>query len=117
MEFCKHCENMLYIKETDEHEVKLYCKNCNFEKPLAEDNTSKLVLQNIYRSDINTNKVFNANIEHDRTIPHIDNISCPNTKCTKPKDDANDVMYMNTDNVNLKYVYYCVHCKYFWENL
>lgn len=116
MDFCKFCENMLYIKDNEDHVVKLYCKNCNFEKLLAEDTTSKLVLQNFYRSDINKSRVFTQNIEYDKTIPHVDNLNCPNNKCSKPKNEPNDVMYMNTDSVNLKYVYYCVFCKQFWEN-
>jgi DNA-directed RNA polymerase subunit M/transcription elongation factor TFIIS len=116
MEFCNHCQNMLYIKDDDNHSVKLYCKNCTFEKPLAEDEKSKLVLQNFYKSDINIHNVFNKNIEYDKTIPHIDNISCPNKDCTKPKNQTNDIMFMNTDSINLKYVYYCVYCKHFWEN-
>lgn len=119
MEFCDYCENMLYIKDNDEDkfDVKYYCKNCNFEKPLSDKNTSTLIIQNRYsENSVNLTNVINENIINDHTIPHIDNIPCPNKECTKPKDKNNDIMYIKTDNVNLKFVYYCVYCKKFWEN-
>lgn len=119
MEFCNFCENMLYIKdkEDDKFDVKYYCKNCNFEKPLSADNSSTLIITNRCSENVvNMTNVINKNIIHDPTIPHIDNIQCPNKECTKPNEKHNDVMYIKTDNINLRFVYYCVYCKKFWEN-
>nr|QOI90427.1 hypothetical protein HWQ62_00291 [Pyramimonas orientalis virus] len=119
MDFCSFCDNMLYIKDTEEDKfnVMYYCKNCSYEKPLSTESTSTLIIQNKYSdNNINMNNVINENIIHDPTIPHINNIVCPNTQCIKPKDKNNDIMYIKVDNVNLKFVYYCTYCKYFWEN-
>lgn len=119
MEFCNFCDNMLYIKdnEDDRFDVKYYCKNCNFEKPLSLENKSSIIIQNRYlEKNINMNNVINDNIIHDPTIPHIDNIPCPNKDCTKPESKGNDIIYIKVDNINLKFVYYCVYCKKFWEN-
>lgn len=119
MEFCEFCNNMLYIKDTEEDKFKVmyYCKNCSFEKPLSTSLESTLIIQNKYTENtINMKNVINENIVHDPTIPHIDNIVCPNTSCIKPEDKNNDIMYIKTDNINLKFVYYCTYCKHFWEN-
>jgi DNA-directed RNA polymerase subunit M/transcription elongation factor TFIIS len=118
MEFCEFCENMLYIKDADDDSfnVKYYCKNCHFEKPLSIDNTSTLIIQNKYLANVNFKNVVNKNIIHDPTIPHIDNIPCPNTECCKPIEKSNDIIYIKVDNINLKFIYYCVYCKEFWEN-
>jgi hypothetical protein len=110
---------MLYIKDSkeDRFDVKYYCKNCNFEKPLSNTTASTLIIQNKYTdNNINLNNVINDNIVHDPTIPHIDNITCLNKECTKPNDRNNDIMYIKVDNINLKFVYYCTYCKHFWEN-
>lgn len=119
MEFCTYCDNMLYIKDDqeDKFDVKYYCKNCNFEKPLSTDMITTLIIQNKYtQQTTNIHNIMNDNIIHDPTIPHIDNIQCPNNSCTKPDDKGNDIMYIKTDNENLKFVYYCTYCKHFWEN-
>lgn len=116
MEFCNFCDNMLYIKSNEENpfDVKYYCKNCTFEKPLS----TGMVIQNRYDNTTNVNykSIINKNIVHDPTIPHIDNIPCLNSQCTKPEDQGNDVMYIKVDNINLKFIYYCTYCKHYWEN-
>lgn len=121
MKFCEFCDNMLYIKsnEDDNFDVRYYCKNCNFEQPLSDDQEqSTMIIQNRYNSkdDVSYKTVINENIVHDPTVPHIDNLPCPNTNCTKPEGASNDVMYIKVDNINLKFVYYCTYCKHFWEN-
>lgn len=120
MEFCNLCENMLYIKDNpdDAFDVKLYCKNCNFNKPLSETKESKLIIQNLYNTQNvkDYKNILNDNIIYDPTIPHIDNITCPNGACSRPPDANNDIMYIKVDQTNLKFIYYCVYCKEFWEN-
>lgn len=118
MEFCNFCDNMLYIKdeETDKFKVKQYCKNCNFEKPLSEIESSKVINSSSNKTQFNYTSIMTKHIEYDPTIPHIDNIKCPNDKCTKAKDKNNDIMYIKTNEIYLKFVYYCTYCKFFWEN-
>ena len=121
MEFCDFCDNMLYIKsnEDDAFDVKYYCKNCSFEKSLStNENKSTMIVQNRYdvSKNVDYKSIINKHIVHDPTIPHIDNIPCPNEQCTKGESDGNDVMYIKVDNINLKFIYYCTYCKHFWEN-
>ena len=118
MEFCKFCDNMLYIKDSEENKfnVKYYCKNCHFEKQLSEQSKTKLIIQNKYNADIPLHNVLNKNIIFDPTIPHIDNIKCPNKDCCKKPDEQNDIMYIKTNAIDLSFVYYCVYCNHFWEN-
>ena len=115
MEFCDFCNNMLYVchNEDDAFEVKHYCKNCSFTKSLSQDKHTVLLMKNRYNVESNWKQYANPDIEFDPTIPRVDNIPCPNAKCTAK---TSDVMYMKYDAVNIRYVYFCVHCKHFWRN-
>ena len=118
MEFCTFCDNMMYIQtsEDDARDVFYVCKNCDHQKEMSKDKTVK-VIENFHDgSESSIVQDIIQNIEHDPTIPHIDDISCPNEKCSKPDKAMNDIMYLKTDAINMKYAYYCVYCKYFWEN-
>jgi len=117
MEFCNFCNNMMYIKddEDDKFNVKLYCKCCSYEKQISNENSSTLILQNTYDKKVDYKKHINPNIEYDITIPHVDNICCPNENCSKKESEKNDVMYIKIDHINLIYVYYCTYCKHFWK--
>ncbi len=118
MEFCTLCDNMLYIQasEDDLRDVKYVCKNCNFTKDMPKDKSVKIIEKIHDDSMKSIVQDITTNIEHDPTIPHITDITCPNIKCTKPNKSLNDIMYIKTDAINMKYVYYCVYCKHFWEN-
>ena len=115
MDFCDFCNNMLYVKHADDNafEVVHYCKNCDFQKSLSEEQHTILMMKNRFNVETNWKQFTNPNIEFDPTIPHVDNIDCPNTECSA---QTNDVMYMKYDPVNIRYVYFCVHCKHFWRN-
>jgi DNA-directed RNA polymerase subunit M/transcription elongation factor TFIIS len=118
MEFCTFCDNMLYIQtsEDDAHDVRYVCKNCNHTKDMPTDRTVK-IFERIHDDSFKSKaQDITKNIEHDPTIPHIQDIKCPNDNCTKSEASANDIMYIKTDSINMTYVYYCVYCKHFWEN-
>jgi len=117
MDFCEFCENMLYVRDvTEENDptftVELYCKNCKFTKPISEDNKAMLLMENHYNTERSFEQFANADIEFDPTLPHVDNIKCPNPVCDAKK---NDVIYMKYDPHNILYVYFCVNCKHFWK--
>jgi DNA-directed RNA polymerase subunit M/transcription elongation factor TFIIS len=117
MEFCEFCNNMYYIKEQENKKITYFCKNCGSEKDIDQDNAYKQIVFNDFKN-VNTKylQYLNHNIIHDHTIPHVNNIKCTNMKCTKTDKQDNDVMYIKYDNVNIQFLYYCVHCKYFWTN-
>ena len=115
MEFCEQCDNMLYIALDDDDKTLLYhCKACGSKTPAPPDKLH--VLDNNYVDD-NTNYSLyvNPNIIHDPTLPRVNNIPCPNPSCTKPKTESNSVIYVKYDEPNMKYMYHCTHCSYFWK--
>ncbi len=120
MEFCKLCDNMLYIKRevTDEQDKLInYCKNCSNSVELKSDNKSILIFENNYEKEKINYKLFvNPYIKYDPTLPRVNNLVCPNAKCTKKKNQDNEVIYIKYDNENMKYLYYCVYCEEFWVN-
>ena len=120
MEFCKLCDNMLYIKRevTDEQDKLInYCKNCSNSVELKSDNKSILIFENNYEKEkINYKLFINTYSKYDPTLPRVNNLVCPNAKCTKKKNQDNEVIYIKYDNENMKYLYYCVYCEEFWVN-
>jgi len=127
---------MYYIKQQDDLSMMYYCKNCNSEKQLntsitvnnndnndnddnaiTTQNKSHKILSNNFEIGNSTYKQYlNDNIIYDHTIPHVNNIVCKNTNCTKKDEEDNDVMYIKYDKTNIRYLYYCVHCHHFWIN-
>ena len=117
MEFCDFCSNMLYIRdeETNRYQVQYYCKNCGFNKPISEERKTIPVIRNMYTNENNHARYLNPDLVHDPTIPHVDNIPCPNEACTRAADQTPDVIFMKYDVNQIKFVYMCVHCKTFWR--
>lgn len=122
MEFCKFCENMLYIKhvsssEDDEESTKdvhYFCKFCG-NKEEFNVNEPKLISKISFKSDDSIDKWIKKDIDFDITLPHVHNIQCINEGCTKKPDADNDVILIRYDNTGVKYIYYCVHCKHYWK--
>lgn len=114
MDFCKLCDNMLYIK-IEEEILKNYCKNCNFSEEV-DTGVSRIIIENNYEEETIIDNSFNSNIKYDPTLPRVNNIKCPNKKCNKEKKDDNEVIFIKYDKTNMKYRYYCVHCDYNWIN-
>lgn len=119
MDFCERCQNMLYIRiqrEDDNKQLTNYCKNCNYTKNLPNDKSIPII-ETVYEKtqNINYELYINPYIKYDPTLPRVNNIKCVNEKCTKKKEDMNEIIYIKYDNENMKYLYYCVHCEHFWK--
>jgi aspartate carbamoyltransferase regulatory subunit len=56
-------------------------------------------------------------IAHDPTLPHVNNIPCPNRKCSRATGQPNRVLYLKYDEENMLYVYFCVYCQHFWSHV
>lgn len=137
MKFCNFCDNMLYITVQEDVCLKYECKNCNFvsqiEKPKDEslnvlnqsykdvdqdkedDEASKeeCVMNINYTDDAHNYQQFmNKNIKYDKTLPHVNNIKCPDANCKK----ETDTIYIKYDVNNMKYIYFCCNCENFWKN-
>lgn len=116
MEFCKECENMLYLKLDEADALVLHCKYCGQEQPTPAERVYELA--NTRVDDYTNYKLYvTPNIVHDPTLPRVNNIPCPNDACpTKSsKKLEGEVIYVKYDAKNMKYLYYCVHCASFWK--
>jgi DNA-directed RNA polymerase subunit M/transcription elongation factor TFIIS len=116
MDFCDLCDNMLYLKmKIDENKLFNHCKNCNFEKELPNNKSFKVLEKNYEKEEINYDLFINPYIKYDPTLPRINNIHCLNKNCTKDKEKQHEIIYIKYNNIDMKYLYYCVHCDYYWN--
>lgn len=116
MKFCEFCENMMYIKVDDNRNLIFYCKNCNNTNTHNKgDGSVMLIHDNKIDDDAKYSQFINENIKYDSTLPHVENIECPNKKCTRGSK-KNDVIYIKYDFNNMKYVYNCTYCNEFWKS-
>ena len=117
MFFCENDNNMLYMKINDKKLVH-YCKLCLTEYDLKDLKGSTKC---IYTKNYNLNKVsyktyLNENIFEDKTLPIINNLDCINNECPTYKDKnlKKEVLYVKYSKVDLKFIYFCAHCKTQW---
>lgn len=117
MKFCSCCNNFMYVDLDEEKNLVYYCKNCNNKDVHQKTDGSICVIQDNKVDDLTRySQYMNKNIKHDPTLPHVNNVKCPNTKCTKKPDEDNDVIYIKYDFTNMKYLYFCCHCDQFYVN-
>ena len=102
MQFCKVCDNMLYLQI--EGAAFLYCRNCSSEQKFEQ--TGRLSRREFKASA--APPVVNSSMKYDPTLP-ISSQPCPQCK-------GSDVRYVRYDHANLKYVHLCVECDHSWTN-
>lgn len=120
MHFCEVCDNMYYIKISEEDESKLvyYCRKCgNEETNVTEDN---MIVSEIHLkgSEQQFHHIINKYTKIDPTLPRIKTVPCPNAKCSTndPKTPTErSVINIRYDEINLKYVYICTTCDTIWK--
>lgn len=117
MFFCENDDNMLYMEISD-NELIYKCKLCESKYKLDElKGSSKCV----YKQNYNINKYsyktyLNENVFEDQTLPVINNLDCINKECITHKDKKiqKEVIYIKYSKKDLKFVYFCKHCKTQW---
>lgn len=134
MNFCPDCESYLVTKITNNDNpnkiLNLECNNCGYKKNIdtAKEPEYKRVYQNNYRTK--QIKIDQKNIQYldkDPTLPHVDNIPCPNPQCITNKENpnpeiltgakiSNDVLYLKLNESDLTFLYQCCNCKHTWTN-
>ena len=114
MNFCKECENMLYIKlkKCDEDKLIYYCRKCGYEETNFSEDNICVLKTNLKKNTIKIDHLVNEYTKMDPTLPHINNVPCPNTECEATE---NDVIFMRYDHNNMKFLYICVHCDHIWK--
>lgn len=116
MDFCKKCDNMYYMKKNEDKKLIYYCKNCNYEEEnlIKEKNLKVFTYNNNSYDDIKINEYT----RYDPSLPHVNNIKCPNLDCESNKKNSplsSDIIYFRVDDKNMKYLYLCYHCNYSWK--
>ena len=121
MNFCSHCNFMLYKKLSGKDscegipensgicDLVEYCKNCGFEKKITDDNIS-VYSRNYKSSFVVDNILKNKYIVYDNTLPRL-SIDCKNDNCITHKkynylNDTNSFMINNIpENINIADIY------------
>ena len=121
MHFCTECKNMYYLKimEDDANTLIYYCRNCGHENnTLTAENVCVSDTQ-IKRSEDQYVHIVNEYTKYDPTLPRINTIDCPNSKCASNNEGdkvEREVIYIRYDDTNMKYMYVCAICNTSWKN-
>ena len=130
MRFCPICEYFLYINTVEAKDavdkkssVQLRCRNCGFSEALDPKSTEEaLVLETVFNSGSSASGAasgvtINEYTLADPTLPHVKNLTCPNTSCiTRTEKDKQDVIYIKKDPTSLEFQYICTVCKTQWSS-
>lgn len=112
MKFCDVCDNLVYIKLTDGR-LTNQCNYCGCAYPVETSNEP--VTDTDYRDDrAKYHHLLTDLLHEDPTLPRVDDVKCPNGKCTRPARAKGDVLYVKYDANNMRFLYSCAHCKAFW---
>lgn len=114
MKFCKVCDNMMYLRLDEEDRLTHMCKTCG---DVENDDTTRCILGKNYVDDeVKYQQYVNPNIKFDPTLPRVNGIRCVNSSCSKPSSEDDEVMYIQYDTENKRYMYYCCFCEQFWKS-
>uniref|UniRef100_A0A6C0HMZ8 DNA-directed RNA polymerase M/15kDa subunit domain-containing protein n=1 Tax=viral metagenome TaxID=1070528 RepID=A0A6C0HMZ8_9ZZZZ len=152
MNFCPDCETYLITKigqslDNPNKILSYHCNNCSYSKvvDISKEPEYKCVYHNnlVNTKKIKINQKNIQYISNDPTLPHVNNIQCPNSEClTNKKNPAseiltetnkldasdtpntvaassiskNDVLYIKLNESDLTFLYQCCNCKYTWTN-
>jgi DNA-directed RNA polymerase subunit M/transcription elongation factor TFIIS len=109
MNFCDTCDNMLYVHvNTDDNELTYNCKTCGKEYNASINKTNCVYEENYNIDVIRKETLLNEYTFNDPTLPKAIGIKCPNKECPSKKPN---IIYINYDNKNMKYIYVCLDCK------
>ena len=124
MKFCPECNNMYYLKLSDQESeaLVLYCRACGTEDKNSNDETFRLKTLTSGKDQSYTLRI-NKYTKYDPTLPRTTYIKCPNQECQskskcKEGDDAckDEIIYLKTNPETLSYTYVCTKCDTVWES-
>jgi hypothetical protein len=119
MKFCPVCDNMLYMRTDDNLHLTMFCKNCAFSRVEDARNLSEPITDTRINYGDDENKqsalYIDESVRHDVTLPRVNNITCPNPNCSRPEGKDNEVIYVKSDPIDMKFVYCCCHCNAVWN--
>jgi len=121
MHFCDECGMLYFIHvsdKKDDAQLIYYCRKCGHKKNIVTEDNMCVSKTHITRKVQKINNIINEYTKYDPTLPRIKNISCPNSACdSNKKEDAKEIeiIYLRYDDINIKYIYLCVHCDKVWK--
>ena len=116
MEFCRVCNNLLYLKMDEEGRLMKNCKCCN--TSVEEDRRGLRISKAVYSED-DMLYMYHQNpyLRYDPTLPRINNVPCPNRDCVgRMEGRPSQVIYVKYNPVNMAYFYICEHCGETWKS-
>ncbi len=103
MEFCKNCDNFLYIKENPEQrKIFSYCKSCDYQKEASNN----CIFRKKYKKNESAPFINHQYINNDPTYP-TKNVKCPKCKT------VNTCAYYQCQNLSIIIV--CSKCYHNWK--
>jgi len=116
MKFCEVCENLYYLKISEEdNSLHYYCRKCG---NTEQQTSSECIKEVTYTKDNQTDQNINTYLKYDPTIPYSNQIKCPNNLCdtNQSKEVKPKVIYYRYDEQQLKYMYMCTICDSSWKS-
>ena len=93
-----------------------HCKACGNEEVQKKENGSILIMDDNKVDDATKySQYINKYLKYDPTLPRVQNIVCTNPQCSRKADQPNEVLYLKYDHTNMKFMYHCIHCSYWWR--
>ena len=120
MHFCIKCDNMYYLKISNENSNNLiyYCRNCGYEDTDSSVDNICVSRTQVKRSEQKYSHVINEYTKQDPTLPRINTIKWPKIDCPSNVDEdkvSRDVLFIRYDDINMKYIYMCSKCDTVWK--
>ena len=106
----------MYIDLNTERMMSYYCKQCSNREDINANESICVIDINHVDDDTIYQQFINKNLKYDNTLPRVTNIECVNPSCNgKAEKKGNLVIVVKYDFTNMKYLYNCEHCGYFWK--
>lgn len=116
MKFCDECNNMLYLRvsEENEHDMIHYCRNCGFSKP-----AESFCLDYNATQKMDPLAFINPYTHLDPTLPHTHNIFCANKTCVtnQTQPPTPDIVIFKPKITSLENIFICFVCQHTWTNM
>ena len=108
MKFCPDCETYLIteiLNDDNTNKILSYkCKNCSYKQiiDILKEPEHKCVYKynyNLNKTNIDQNSI--KYLHNDPTLPHVNNIQCPNAQCIVNKQTTSEILnvYTNISNI------------------
>ena len=116
VKFCSLCNNLYFIKVNENKDMVYHCKACGNEEIQKKENGSILIMDDNKVDDATKySQYMNKYLKYDPTLPRVNNIPCVNPKCSRKPEQPEEVIYLKYDHVNMKFMYHCINCAYWWR--